>query len=41
MFKVVIQLQTASQRKPTRYPVFYMLTRTHKAANHEKKLDFC
>ena len=28
---VVIQLQTASQGKPTRHPVFNMLIRTHEA----------
>ena len=28
---VVIQLQTASQGKPSRHPVFNMLIRTHEA----------
>ena len=30
-FNVVIQQQTASQGKPTRYSVFYMLIKTHEA----------
>ena len=31
LFNAVIQQQTASQGKPTRHPVFYMLIRTHEA----------
>ena len=31
LFNVVAQYKTANQEKPTMYPVFYMLIRTHEA----------
>ena len=39
LFNVVIQLQTASQGKPTRHPVFYMLIRTHHIKHSDKPYE--